>query len=138
MERYFTIVEANRALLLVRPIVHDIVTKMEEAQALHNEVKLERDREEFHESTLFGKLKRAEELLNKVEYHMKELESIGVLLKDFKQGIVDFPCLHEKNAVYLCWKLEENAVTYWHDMDESYISRKPVDRSFLPAEKIVV
>lgn len=126
MKKFFTVTEANSALQLVRPIVHDILTKMREAETLHNEVKMEKEHGTVHETSLLAKISRAEELLDQIEYHMKELENIGVELKDLKRGIVDFPCMHEGRIVYLCWMLEENSVCFWHEITGSYFQRKPI------------
>ena len=40
---------------------------------------------------------------------------------------VHFPCLHEDEEVYLCWKLGEKHIFYWHRMDEGFAGRKPLD-----------
>lgn len=136
MERYFTLEEANHALALVSPIVSDIVAKMNQAKRIHEEVKTERERELISEVELLMKLRTAEKLLNEVEYHMKELESVGAMLKDLTLGLVDFPCLHDARVVYLCWMLGEKTVNAWHETDRGYTERKPVDESFWMVAKV--
>ena len=103
MEKIFTIEEANRALQLVAPIASDIVKKMREAQILHDEVKNVKMQSAKGETQMLEKLGRAEKLLNEVEYHMKELQSIGVLLKDLSRGFVDFPAMAADKIIYLCY-----------------------------------
>lgn len=136
MNKHFTIDEANRALALVRPIVFDITKKMHEAQGIHAEVQEEKSRNEMSEGVLLGKFARAEKLLNEVEYHMKELESVGVLLKDLKRGLVDFPTVRENRIVYLCWMFTENSITHWHETSEGYGSRKMLDETFKNAAAV--
>lgn len=136
MERYFTVEEANHALALVSPIVSDIVAKMNQAKRIHEEVKTERERAQISETELLGKLRMAEKLLNEVEYHMKELESVGAMLKDLTLGLVDFPCLHDARVVYLCWMLGEKTVSAWHEVDRGYTDRKTVDESFRMVAKV--
>lgn len=130
MQKYFTIEEATKALTLVRPIVMDILHKMQLAQQKHEEVKIEKSRVQINEVELLVKLREAEKLLNEIEYHMKELESIGVLLKDLRTGFVDFPCLHAGRIIYLCWIPEENSVSHWHEVNQSSSERKIIDSSF--------
>lgn len=130
MEKYFTLAEANRALILIRPIVADILEKMREAEQIHREVKQERSKPDASEAFLLEKIAMAEKLLNEIEYHMKELERIGVLLKDLKLGLVDFPYLYGNRVVYLCWKLDETDIRTWHEVDRGYNERKPIDESF--------
>ncbi len=137
MERYFEIEAANRSLQLVRPIVSDILRKMREAQQIRESVHKEREKAEIHESSLLGLLSRAEKLLNDVEYHMKELESIGVLLKDLERGTIDFPCLHDSRIVYLCWTLGEETIHFWHETDRGFADRKMVNESFYNASQQV-
>lgn len=131
MEKLFTLEEANRALVLVSPIVKDLLSKMNEARRIHDAIKTEQAREQMSESLVLESLRKAEHYLNEVEHHMKELSDVGVLLKDLKLGLVDFPCTHEGNIVYLCWMFGEKDVSFWHHTNESYTSRRGVDVSFL-------
>lgn len=73
--------------------------------------------------------------LNK-EYHklsyefyreLGELERMGCLLKDLDQGLVDFYCKFEGRDIFLCWRLGESRIDAWHEIDEGFIGRKPLD-----------
>lgn len=130
MEKYFTLEEANRALSLINPIVNDILTKMKEAERLHSFVKTEKFNKTIPENTLMTALSSVEKLLNEIEYHMKEITSVGVFLKDMNVGLVDFPCIHEERLVYLCWKFGEAHVGAWHETEDGFAQRKKVDESF--------
>ena len=58
---------------------------------------------------------------------MSELESLGVQLKDFDRGLVDFPSLREGRVVLLCWQLGEgDELEWWHDMDTGFGGRTPL------------
>jgi hypothetical protein len=67
--------------------------------------------------------------------HLKSiLESIqesGVLVKDLDQGLVDFPTLLRGQEVYLCWRLGEPAIQFWHGVDEGFAGRKVIDQDFI-------
>ena len=59
-----------------------------------------------------------------------ELDKRGVLIKDFDQGVVDFPHIRpDGEEVYLCWALEESTVAYWHRIPEGLIGRMPVEEA---------
>ncbi|MBI5413591.1 DUF2203 domain-containing protein [Candidatus Peregrinibacteria bacterium] len=131
MEKVFTIHEATRALALVSPIVSDILRKMKMAQNLHKEVQVGKNKAGVSEAEMLGKLELAEKFLNEIEYHMKELADVGVALKDMQFGTVDFPCMHNGQPVYLCWRPGESATVFWHEKDECFLDRRPVDKSFL-------
>ncbi len=57
----------------------------------------------------------------------REVESTGCILRDVDLGLVDFPCKVRGGAtVFLCWKLGEPGVQFWHGVDEGYAGRKPL------------
>jgi hypothetical protein len=57
-----------------------------------------------------------------------EIEGLGCLLKDLDIGLVDFPCRLGEREVYLCWKLGEPSIRFWHDIEEGFAGRKPLDK----------
>jgi hypothetical protein len=56
---------------------------------------------------------------------------MGVLVKDLDTGLVDFPTLFRGVEVYLCWKLGENGIEFWHGVEEGFRGRKSIDQDFL-------
>jgi hypothetical protein len=69
--------------------------------------------------------KLAEQLAQKVE----EIQQTGCLVKDVDMGLVDFPSLRGGEEIYLCWKLGEARIGYWHGIEEGFAGRKPLDDS---------
>jgi hypothetical protein len=61
---------------------------------------------------------------------IQELIDLGVELKDLDSGLVDFPTLFRGREVYLCWKIGETAIEFWHG-EEGFRGRKPIDQDFL-------
>jgi hypothetical protein len=58
---------------------------------------------------------------------MSEIESLGVQLKDFSRGLIDFPSLRDGRVVLLCWQLDEgDNVEWWHDVDAGFAGRTPL------------
>ena len=62
---------------------------------------------------------------------MEAIEKLGCLLKDLDIGLADFPTLYRGREAYLCWKLGETAIRFWHGVDEGFAGRKPIDRDFV-------
>jgi hypothetical protein len=58
---------------------------------------------------------------------VKELEEIGVVVKDLDLGLLDFPALRADEEVELCWHVGEESVEHWHRIGEGYAGRKPID-----------
>jgi hypothetical protein len=55
-----------------------------------------------------------------------ELEDVGVELKGIDEGLCDFPSLREDHVVYLCFRLGENDIEYWHELDTGFSGRQPL------------
>ena len=56
-----------------------------------------------------------------------ELEALGVQLKDFERGLVDFPSLRDGRVVLLCWQMGEgDELEWWHDVDAGFAGRTPL------------
>ncbi|MGI8961776.1 MAG: DUF2203 domain-containing protein [Bryobacteraceae bacterium] len=62
---------------------------------------------------------------------LEKLQEIGCQLKDIDTGLVDFPTLYHGKEVYLCWKLGESGIDFWHHVEDGYRGRRPVDTEFL-------
>jgi hypothetical protein len=61
---------------------------------------------------------------------IQEVEEFGCVLKDLDEGLIDFPTLFRGREVYLCWKLGEAAIAFWHGTDEGFSGRKAIDQDF--------
>jgi hypothetical protein len=62
---------------------------------------------------------------------IEQVQEIGCLIKDLDIGLIDFPTVYQGTEVYLCWKLGEPAIEYWHGVDEGFRGRKQIDQNFL-------
>jgi hypothetical protein len=62
---------------------------------------------------------------------LEKIEEIGCQLKDIEIGLVDFPTLYRGKEVYLCWKLGESGIGFWHHVEDGYRGRQPIDSEFL-------
>ena len=59
----------------------------------------------------------------------KDIEATGCILRDVDLGLVDFPFRASGGAtVFLCWRLGEPAIAFWHGVDEGYAGRKPISQ----------
>ena len=66
-------------------------------------------------------------LLTDLTRQLSELETLGVQLKDFERGLVDFPSLRDGRVVLLCWQLGEgDELEWWHDVDAGFAGRTPL------------
>src|SRR5262245_57904039 len=62
-----------------------------------------------------------------LEGWLERLAELGVQVKDAEVGLLDFPALRDGEDVLLCWRVGEEAVEWWHGLDEGFAGRKPID-----------
>ncbi len=117
----FTPAEANRTLPLVRGIVGDILEKGVE----------------FREGSALEKNEERRKKLRAIHSEiirlMDELESIGCMYKDwsFHMGLVDFPSEIDGRPVLLCWRSDEEKVTWYHSIESGFAGRLPIPEELL-------
>jgi Uncharacterized conserved protein (DUF2203) len=51
----------------------------------------------------------------------------GIVVRDIEQGLIDFPGLRGGRQIYLCWRLGEDAVNFWHDRNTGFAGRQPLE-----------
>ena len=71
-----------------------------------------------------GAAERLQSILEAVQEH-------GCLVKDLDTGLLDFPTLYRGSEVYLCWRLGETRIEFWHAIEDGFRGRKPIDEQFL-------
>lgn len=68
---------------------------------------------------------------NGIKAAIEGIQEIGCQLKDIQTGLVDFPTLYRGKEVYLCWKLGESSIGFWHHIEDGFRGRHPIDGEFL-------
>ena len=122
-KRRFTLEQANRTLPLVRRVVADVVKT--HAAVL----KLQRELDRLPASKDPAAVqKQLDAAMNRLEDFEDELSDIGCELKDHQSGLIDFVGRHQGREVYLCWKLGEERITHWHELDTGFAGRQPVSK----------
>jgi hypothetical protein len=76
-----------------------------------------------------------EQAVKKLQDAMQQIEDSGCLVKDLDIGLIDFPAMLGQEQVFLCWKLGEARIEYWHGIHEGFAGRKPIDDEFGPSAK---
>ena len=129
--RFFTPAEANATLPLVRAIVSDLVglsrdlTERRQRLDLLMGGKGSQPRDPYHEELVQIQKDMDKDILRLKEY-VQELRALGVEPKSGTEGLVDFPAMLAGRKVYLCWKLGESRVQFWHDLEAGFVGRQPL------------
>lgn len=69
---------------------------------------------------------RVESLIGEMNAILQEITALGCEVKDVDQGLVDFPHRREGRIVYLCWKLGEDRIRFWHELSTGFAGRQPL------------
>lgn len=129
--RLFTLREANRALPLVRAISRDVVSRYAAAKSEIRE--WERLRTAHGRRDADAELDRCNRRiaheLDRLRALTDELEALGCRLRDFENGVVDFPAarLGPGEFVYYCWALGEIGVSHWRGESDAFEQRRLVE-----------
>jgi len=122
-KRVFTLAEADRALVLVKRVVSDVMTEYARVLDLQESLEAaETSAPEQYRQLRLELIRSAGKLRTFVE----ELEDVGVELKDWSLGVVDFPCLAGGRNVCLCWRHGDEGIRYWHEVDAGLAGLQPI------------
>lgn len=61
---------------------------------------------------------------------LAQITAWGVVVRDLDSGLCDFRARHEERDVYLCWRLGEDRIGYWHELEAGFQGRVPLDDAF--------
>ncbi len=124
--KLFTIDEANALLPAVREILKKIQHSRRRLATFRKEAKLAAENAEQGGGGIKEGVQYAE-FLTGFTSDLAELEALGIQMKDFDRGLIDFPSLREGRVVLLCWQLGEgDEVEWWHDVDAGFAGRTPL------------
>lgn len=137
MPRFFTLQQAEQALPEVESAIREAValkSKYEQAeeewQKFSRRVTMMGGMQVDH--SRFGDQRNLREsIAQRLKEIIEGIQDQGVLIKDLDVGLIDFPTLLRGEEVYLCWKLGEKGIGFWHGVQEGFRGRKPIDREFL-------
>ena len=135
--KLFTLDEANHLVHTLEPLLRRLV---EQRQALREHAQVI---EEFRAAAgksgggmpggRFGKARAvAERLGTEIAEGIRQIEALGCVLKDLDQGLVDFLSRRGDETVFLCWRLGESSIQYWHGLKEGFAGRKPLEQDSAP------
>jgi hypothetical protein len=123
-KKLFTLDEANTFV----PQLLDLVPKIQKLSASLNnnfpDIKNARNKAKWN-----GGSDQGVDYLNAVlKYNdlMRKIEEMGCEVKGIREGLIDFPSLREGREVYLCWRMPEKEILFWHDLNAGFTGRKPI------------
>lgn len=130
MPRYFTIEEARASLPAIREEIKQIQThkrRLDQLQLLAADAGATTGGNGYRSSPASTHAHiDVEELAEQINAALKRIAETGCLVKDIDAGLLDWPWLREGREVYLCWRLDEADIQYWHEIADGFAGRRPL------------
>ena len=124
--RLFTVEEANAMLPTVREILGKIQRGFERVVDAHEAAQQAAERASLGGGGMEGGARYVKTLTQLGEW-VAGLELMGVQIKDYERGLVDFPAMRDGRVVFLCWQLGEGeSIEWWHDVEAGFAGRQPL------------
>lgn len=137
MRRHFTLREAESLLPDVEKAIRaaiELKNFYEQAEyVLQQETsRIRMSGGAFVDSTrLSAEKSRRDTCAAQLKHAIDFIHSYGCEVKDLDIGLIDFRTFYRGREVYLCWKLGEEGINWWHGLDEGFRGRRPIDDDFL-------
>ena len=154
MTTFYTLDRANARLRDVRPILEDLRARRGELVGLRDRLHAASLRDRLHAASLAevpngssgslvddaltdaagaGGLEsgrvlaaRIQAVIDQMQAAVERLDAWDVTLRDIETGLVDFPALVSGRQVWLCWRLGEGDVAWWHELSAGVAGRRPL------------
>jgi len=121
--KLFTVEEANAALPVVRPKLESLRTLYGRISTLRDQAKAAAAASESGGGMEGGSV--YVQALYDIGKITTELGEMGVQLKDYTRGLIDFPTMRDGKVVLLCWQLgEREEIEWWHDTEAGFAGRQ--------------
>lgn len=128
--KIFSVEEAEVTLPLVRKITQDLTEeypRWRSAVSAYEILSGGAKAENGESDDLLAARQQVMTHAERINECLRELEQIGCVFKGFENGLVDFYALREDRLVFLCWRLDEDHISHWHEVDAGFEGRQPID-----------
>jgi hypothetical protein len=131
--KYFSLTEAERLRAQLEPLLIEAMESRRHMNELGAELTAIAERIQRSGGMLvpLEKAARTRAQLTKheqsIQSALEKIHSTGCLVKDLDVGLLDFPARINNEDVYLCWRLGEDRIRFYHRQDEGFAGRKPID-----------
>lgn len=128
--KVFTVEEASRLIPKLTEMIQELQKKRELIMAQEVEIDalelVTGTKEDGVSPVVNHKVDQYNQTVNRFYEIIDEMHEMGCLLKDVNAGLVDFYTIHEGRVVYLCWKMGEKKIRFWHEVGKGYTYRQPL------------
>lgn len=142
MTRFFSIDAANAAIPELRTILETLRDERSQLIALRDEFARETAREATPTPGESGPPSASDEaadgeerrrirlrmqgVIDQMQAGVARIDQVGATLREIETGLIDFPALVNGRQVWLCWRLGEGDVEWWHELGDGFGGRRPL------------
>ena len=132
-QRLFTLTEAERTRQELEPFLVEAMDSRKKLSGLENELSAVAARIMMMGGVIvpYDKLAAVRLEHNQLGEILKSalnrILETGCIIKDLDVGLLDFPAVINQQDVYLCWKVGEDRIRFYHRQNEGFAGRKPLD-----------
>ena len=126
MSAYYDIDAANARLAELRPLLAALRDARDEVAAGQRRLADLAAAEDADPTAIAREQEGMTITVKRMEQAVRQIDAWGVTLRDIGTGLVDFPALVNGRPIWLCWKLGEDDIANWHEMDAGIAGRKPL------------
>lgn len=126
--KLFSLQEANDLVPIVSPMLEKLSEAMRSLEESRDRLALLSPsmRSNGHRAEALELERTLERSVGTVSQLVQAIGKMGIQLKDVEQGIIDFPSLQRGRVVLLCWRLGEDEIAYWHEINSGFAGRRPI------------
>ena len=131
--KIFSLRDAERLRVQLEPILIDAIEARRKLAEIDDELGKLAERAQQSGGLMIAHDKAARQRLEHnrlggvVREALEKIQATGCVVKDLEIGLLDFPARINGEPVYLCWRLGEDRIRFYHAQDEGFAGRKPLD-----------
>ncbi len=126
MTRYYDITAANDRLGELRAVLRALRDDRDSVARSQLRLARLRDAAGDHHAELEREQERVVAAVHRMEAAVRQIDAWDISLRDIGSGLVDFPALANGRPIWLCWKLGEGEIAWWHDHETGLAGRRPL------------
>jgi hypothetical protein len=136
VEKLFSVAEADRLLPQLQPLLakvqdagaklRDLNTRIAALVQQHTEAAIDQEGNPDR-AAYWDLVRQARAQEEQLQEALDEVLFLGAEVKDLDLGLVDFRHKRGGEVVYLCWRVGEPRIAYWHDLKSGFAGRRPLE-----------
>ena len=67
---------------------------------------------------------RMQGVIDQMQAGVARIDELGITLREIETGLIDFPALASGRQIWLCWRLGDDDVGWWHELDQGFSGRR--------------